>query len=188
MADYKRCIPIILKAEGGLTEDKYDTGGITNWGVSLAFAKDTKDLNLFDKDFDGDIDRYDIQKLTIEDATEAFKKYMWDKFNLDNEPSNKVALTIFDIAVNHGNANAGMMIQRALNRMGNNLVIDKKVGPKTLTALHAADPDEFCDEILKVRENFYYKIVENRPNQRCFLKGWLNRIKNLRKVLQDFED
>ena len=171
MADYKKCIPIILKAEGGLCEDKYDTGGITNWGVCLAFAKDTKDYKLFDKDNDGDIDRYDIIKLTIDDATEAFKKYFWDKFKLDNEVSNKKSLVIFDIAVNHGLANAGMMMQRALNKMGYDLVVDKKVGPKTLAALHSADPDEFCDKILEVRENFYYKIVQNRPNQKCFLKG-----------------
>ena len=78
MADYKKCIPIILRAEGGLTEDKYDTGGITNYGVSLAFAKDTKDLELFDMDDNGIINREDIKKLTIEDATKAFKKYMWD--------------------------------------------------------------------------------------------------------------
>ena len=110
------------------------------------------------------------------------------KFNLDNEPSNKAALVIFDIAVNHGNANAGMMMQRALNKMGNDLVVDKKVGPKTIAALHAADPDEFCEQILKVRENFYYKIVENRPSQKVFLKGWLNRIKNLKKILINFED
>ena len=55
--------------------------------------------------------------------------------------------------------------------MGNNLVVDKKVGPKTLAALHAADPDEFCDQILIVRENFYHKIVANRPSQKVFLKG-----------------
>ena len=93
------------------------------------------------------------------------------KFKLDDEESNKKALVIFDISVNHGLANAGMMMQRALNKMGNDLVVDKKVGPKTLAALHAADPDEFCDEILKVRENFYHKIVANRPSQKVFLKG-----------------
>ena len=171
MADYKKCIPIILKAEGEYSNDAADSGGPTKWGVCLAFARDTKDYRLFDKDQDGDIDIRDIKKLTIEDATEAFHDYFWQKFNLDDEPSNKKALCIFDISVNHGLANAGMMIQRALNKMGNNLVVDKKVGPKTLAALHAADPDEFCDQILKVRENFYYKIVENRPSQKVFLKG-----------------
>ena len=109
--------------------------------------------------------------LTIDDATEAFHKYFWVKLGLDDEPSDKVGLVVFDIAVNHGIANAGMMVQRALNKMGNNLTVDKKIGPKTLAALHAADPDEFCYQVLKGRENFYYKIVENRPSQKVFLKG-----------------
>ena len=142
---------------------------------------------MVDVDKNGVINREDIKKLTIDDATKIFKRHFWDKLKLDDEPSDKVGLVVFDIAVNHGLGNAGMMVQRALNKMGNNLVVDKKIGPKTLAALHAADPDEFCDVVLKVRENFYYKIVENRPNQRCFLKGWLNRIKNLRKALKDFD-
>jgi lysozyme family protein len=71
MADYKLCIPVILRAEGELSDDPADAGGITKWGVCLRFAKDTKNLELFDKDGDGDIDRNDIKKLTIEDATEA---------------------------------------------------------------------------------------------------------------------
>ena len=188
MADYKKCIPVVLKAEGGYCNDPQDSGGPTKYGVCLVFARDTKDYRLFDKDQDGDIDKQDIKMLTIDDATEAFHKYFWVKLGLDDEPSDKVGLVVFDIAVNHGIANAGMMVQRALNKMGNNLTVDKKIGPKTLAALHAADPDEFCDQVLKVRENFYYKIVENRPSQKVFLKGWLNRIKNLRKVLKDFED
>ena len=171
MADYKRCIPVIIAAEGCYSEDAADTGGPTKWGVCLAFAKDTNNMRLFDKNLDGKITKSDIKMLTIEDASEIFKRYFWDKFKLDDEESNKKALVIFDISVNHGLANAGMMIQRALNKMGNNLVVDKKVGPKTLAALHAADPDEFCDQVLKVRENFYYKIVENRPSQKVFLKG-----------------
>ncbi len=171
MADYKKCIPVIIAAEGKYSNDPADSGGPTKWGVCLTFAKDTGDLELIDKNGDKRITIDDIKKLTIEDASEIFKKYFWDKFKLDDEESNKKALVIFDISVNHGLANAGMMMQRALNKMGNNLVVDKKVGPKTLSALHAADPDEFCDEILKVRENFYHKIVANRPSQKVFLKG-----------------
>lgn len=75
MADYRKSIPVILKNEGGLTDDPYDAGGITNYGVCLRFAQDTGDLELFDVDHDGKITREDIKKLTIDDATEAFKKY-----------------------------------------------------------------------------------------------------------------
>lgn len=186
MADYRKCIPVILKHEGGYCEDEHDAGGATNWGVSLAFAKDTGDLELFDKDDDGDIDRLDIRKLTIEDATRAFKKYFWDKLKLDDEPSNRVALTIFDAAVNHGIWNCSNMVQKTLVDIGFNIAIDGKIGPKTLKALHAADEQIFCNEFHNIRERFYYKIVERKPTQKVFLKGWLNRIKSMKKILEDF--
>lgn len=97
MADYSKSIPIILANEGGLTEDPEDKGGITNFGVCLMFAKDTKDVEIFDMDGDGDIDREDIIHLTKEAAEEGFKKYFWDKYKLDDEPSDKIALVILNI-------------------------------------------------------------------------------------------
>ena len=78
MADYKRCIPVIIAAEGCYSEDATDTGGPTKWGVCLAFAKDTNNMRLFDKNLDGKITKSDIKMLTIEDASEIFKRYFWD--------------------------------------------------------------------------------------------------------------
>lgn len=79
MANYQLIIPIILKHEGGLTDDPYDRGGITNYGISLKFAQSTKDKELLDIDKDGDIDREDIKKLTKERAIEVYKKHFWDE-------------------------------------------------------------------------------------------------------------
>ena len=78
MADYKRCIPIIIEHEGGYCNDPADSGGPTKWGVCLTFAKDTGDLELIDKNGDKRITVDDIKKLTIEDASEIFKRYFWD--------------------------------------------------------------------------------------------------------------
>ena len=180
MADYQLCIPIVLENEGGLVDNPNDRGGITNYGVSLRFAEGTGDMELFDVDHDGDIDREDIKKLSIEDATEGFKKYFWDKFDLDNESSDAVSLCIFDVAVNHGNKNAANMIQKALVEMGYNIAIDGKVGPRTLAALHSANEEKFIERLLDVRSRFYDRIVERNPSQIVFLKGWKNRIKHLR--------
>lgn len=94
MADYSRCIPIIIQHEGVYSEDPEDTGGPTKYGVCLTFAKDTNNMRLFDKNLDGKITKADIKMLTLEDATNIFKAYFWDKYRLDEEPSNKKALVI----------------------------------------------------------------------------------------------
>lgn len=183
MANYQKIIPYTLDFEGGLTEDKNDSGGITNYGVCLMFAKDTRDLELFDKDKDGDIDRNDIKKLTPEDAKKAFKKYFWDKMQLDTIESDKKAFVIFDTAMNSGLGNAIPMTQKALVDLGEKITIDGKYGPKTRAALDSVDEDEFCDAFLNIREKFYHKIVAKRPSQKVFLRGWLNRINGIRKIL-----
>lgn len=187
MANYSEIIPIILKHEGGLTNDPADRGGITNYGISLRFAQSTKNKALLDVDKDGDIDADDIRKLTKEQAIKIYKMYFWDKpFKLDEEPSDKVALILFDAAVNHGNGGAVSLTQKALNSMGYKLDVDGLIGPKTLGALRSADPDKFVDAFLSVREKYYYAIVAKNSSQKVFLKGWLNRIASLKSAVKNF--
>lgn len=186
MADYTQIIPIILKHEGGLTEDPADRGGITNYGISLRFAQGTKDKALLDVDKDGDIDRDDIKKLTKDQAIKVYKKHFWDKMKLDDEPSDKVALILFDAAVNHGVGGASTLTQKALVDLGFSLSVDGIIGPKTTAALRATNPDRFVNAFLNVREKYYRRIVEKNPSQKVFLKGWLNRISSLKTAVKNF--
>jgi hypothetical protein len=41
------------------------------------------------------------------------------------------------------------------------------------------DPQKYLD----VRQEFFKKIVANKPSQSIFLKGWLNRVEGLRKII-----
>lgn len=102
------------------------------------------------------------------------------KFDLDDEPSDAIALLIFDSAVNHGIGGAASLVQKTLDEMGYKLDIDGKIGPKTLAALHDANPDKFVSTFLSVRERYYRRIVQNNPSQNRFLRGWLNRINSLK--------
>jgi lysozyme family protein len=77
------------------------------------------------------------------------------------------------------------MIQKSLANLGFNIALDGIVGPQTKKALHEANAEAFCEQILQIREKFYYRIVERKPSQKVFLRGWLNRIKNLKKALAD---
>ena len=80
------------------------------------------------------------------------------------------------------------MIQRTCNKLGYKLDIDGKFGPKTKRALEECDECDFCNTFLDVRENFYHKIVERRSSQKVFLRGWLNRINQLRDIIKTYPD
>ena len=92
------------------------------------------------------------------------------------------------MAMNHGTRNCSRMVQKALVELDllTSDDIDGIAGPKTFNAMHSADEDNFLEHLLSVRERFYYKIVENKPSQKVFLRGWLNRVKSLRTVLETF--
>ena len=94
MADFNKCIKIILKNEGGYVWNPDDTGGETNYGIS---KKQYPNL--------------DIKNLSKKKATEIYRKDYWDKIQGDKINDEKLALNIFDCSVNCGIRRAVKMIQ-----------------------------------------------------------------------------
>ena len=56
------------------------------------------------------------------------------------------------------------------------LKADGIVGKNTLAALNRQDPQVFFNRLKARRKQFYERIVEKRPSQVRFLKGWLRRL------------
>ena len=68
---------------------------------------------------------------------------------------------------------------------GANLVIDGKIGNKTLFALNNIDSEKFLEVYHRLQRNFYISIVRNKPTQQVFLKGWLNRVDRKEKFIKN---
>lgn len=178
---YDKIIQFTLKYEGVLSDHPADRGGITKYGISLKAAQESQNY-LLDINDDGVIDSKDIRELDRETSIEFYKEEFWDvPYDLDLLESAKKQFVIFDCNVNHGSGNTTRLIQCALRAMGNTLSIDGKYGRITQSLLVDADEDRFFDTMLEKRENFYNAIVRKRPSQRVFLKGWLNRIRQMRE-------
>ena len=85
-------------------------------------------------------------------------------------------LVQFDTAVNMGVGRAVRFLQQAVG-----CGVDGDFGPATERAVAACDPGDTVVKYCNTREAFYRRIVENKPSQAVFLKGWMNRLNSLRK-------
>lgn len=163
----------VLKWEGGLCDDPADAGGITKYGVSLRFLQNIKP----------DATRYDIINMTKAEAKALFKKHFWDRCRCAEMPD-KTAFILYDTAVNVGCKQAVKFLQRAVGTF-----VDGLIGPKTIKAACTVnDNPEVLDNFLHQREVFYENLAKNKPSQKVFLKGWLNRTKDLRKQIKEYKN
>ena len=149
MADHKKLVPFVLKHEGGVVNDPDDAGGFTNKGVTL---------KTFRSVFGDDKTKEDLINITDEQWGKIFKEYYWDKLKADDIESQSVANMSVDWAYNAGVS-----------------TVAKKIGSGSLKLINSKDPKELFEQIKAARIMFYKKLVEKKPTNAKFLKGWLNR-------------
>lgn len=178
-----------LKWEGGLTDDKYDPGGITNYGVDIAMLRDME-LVKSKKEFLRalgvrlPVDRETIKRLTKAQAAEIYRFQVWSPLECWRY-ADPVGVVLFDAGMNNGNGNSVKFIQRAHNDLKPNskLTVDGALGPKTRQAILSDDPNKLAKLAIDRREYFFRSLVKVKPKMQKFLKGWTNRTADLRKYL-----
>lgn len=158
--------------EGWLSDDKDDRGGITMCGISLQFLRDENlDLNK-----DGTIDKDDVLSVTPEKAAQIFKKFFWDRSDLDSFPP-ALAIIFYCSSTNCGTRQTNKLLQRALD-----VNDDGIIGPITKKAIAECDVAATAERFSDERVKFYNSICVTRPTNKKFLKGWLNRVESCRKL------
>ena len=177
-----------VRADGvSFSNHPKDPGGATNYGISLRFLRkqesgvDSDGFAYGDYDRDGDIDADDIRALTVDQAGELYVTHFWKPHKIDKLPA-RLAIKIFDMAVNMGPRRAIRLLQKALNRAGFRVAVDGVIGPETLGVLNPGPTDQDADRVLDVlaatrdvTSAFYEHLAEARPELKVFLKGWLKR-------------
>ncbi|MBD5647975.1 MAG: hypothetical protein HDQ89_10345 [Desulfovibrio sp.] len=177
------------KWEGGLSDHPADRGGLTAYGATIGFVQEIA-ATASGKNFLQAIGvalpvtKAVMRQLRPGQVAAMFRRERWDALRLDDLPFRQAAL-LYDASVNHGPAQAVKLSQRGYNRCvahGVKLAVDGILGPLTRKALQT-DTDKVVREIIEARREFYEGIVASRPDQRVFLKGWLNRANALEKLL-----
>lgn len=153
----------------GVIKKKSDLGGPTLAGVTLTTFQEWRVSKGKPKPTEAD-----LAKLSYEEWLSILKSLFWDRCKGDEIRSQSVANMFVDW-VWHSGPGVIRNVQDIFS-----LRQDGIVGPKTLAALNAVPAQTVFDRIKAVRERYYRKIVQNRPGQAVNLKGWLNRLNDLK--------
>lgn len=158
MSDFARCVSLVLKHEGGYSHDPRDPGGETKYGIS----KRAYPLE-------------DIANLTVERATELYRRDYWRLIHGDELPF-PLAVSVFDAAVNSGVRRAVCWLQNALH-----IPCDGKIGPQTLSAAQSCNLAGTAQRYADIRLDF----LERLPTWPAFGAGWKRRVQDtLHEALQ----
>lgn len=175
----QKIIDDIIEREGGYVDDPADSGGETNFGITIKVARA--------HGYAGP-----MKNLPRDVAVDIYSERYWDALNLDfiELKSPSTAEELADTGVNMGIGRAGVFLQRALNSLNHAgkypaLVLDGGVGPKTIEAFNkymewrGAKGELVLVRLLNCQQGFYYmELAEKRPKDKKFLYGWLlNRVK-----------
>lgn len=161
MATFEPALAYMLKHEGGWSDDPYDKGGATNFGITFALAK-----------------RYGIDtetSLRLITPQQVATIYRCEFWKFDGIQDQRVASKIFDMCVNMGPGHAIKLLQCALNSMGIMIKVDGVYGIHTQEATNSIAAISVLSALQEECSDYYKSVVDNNPSQRKFLKGWLNR-------------
>lgn len=166
---FKNAVQIVLGLEGGFSEYNPSTKDPrTNKGITQPeFDEFRRKNNLQSKD---------VKDITTDEAIEIYKQEYWDKIQGDKLDARnpKLAIVIFDSAVNNGIGGANGIIKSIVNTDGN------RFDDKMIEDIIAADKsNDLYSNIINKRYQKYKDIIAKEPVMDVYGKGWNNRLDNL---------
>ena len=161
--------------EGGYSNNKYDRGGETNYGITKIFMEQYK------KALPGGKVK-PIKEITKEDAYNMYNA-MWNQHNLGYLKDKSIAVLLNDYMINSNEWEVAKRVQEILNKKGHEIKVDRIIGPKTIEAINKTDRIWLIEEILMDRYKNYRKQVKLRPTQETFYEGWINRLNKIAELV-----
>src|ERR1051326_2925202 len=135
---------VVIGIERGVTTDR---GGLTKYGIS---KRQYPDL--------------DIANLTLDQARRIYETDYWNKCRCDSLPA-RLAVCVFDAAVNEGQGTAIRMLQRAVK-----VLDDGMIGPSTIAAAHSVS--DALTRFLAERAFMYAHTLDFETEGH----GWMSRL------------
>lgn len=179
MAEFKQAIGPVLVHEGGFVNNSSDPGGATNFGISLRWLKDQKDLDghlLGDLDHDGDVDVDDIKAMTLDEAMAIYQTKWWNPWPYGALQSQRIANKAFDTSINMGTVRGFKIAESALNATLPTQLASGKFDQAMLAAFNAVtDVVRYLKNFAAAQVAAYNAIITHNPKLEQFRDGWLKR-------------
>lgn len=169
---YLRAVTLTLLWETDRYTDRpNDRGGPTKYGITQRFLRAVYGTEKAPHPRD----------LTLEDALRIYHEQFWQRLRADEFEREDVASKVFDMAVNMGEGNAVLYLQRALNTVLDDLVplltVDGRIGSKTIAAANhpAAKTAAVMERLIALQGAFYHRLVAGDATQAENSGGWARR-------------
>lgn len=170
---FERFIPIIIRNEcgngNGYVNNPNDTGGETIYGIC---RKNFPTIKIW-KSLDDILNKkqYKPSQEELDEIYDIYHDIYYVSSKVDNIIEEELALQVFDMSVNSGVIRAIKILQSIVG-----VTVDGICGKKTLNAVNSTH--NLVEEYKNKRKEFYTNLSNNKPSNKIFLKGWLNRVEN----------
>lgn len=170
MDKFKKALEFTLKWEGGFSDHPSDKGGATNFGITQLAYDLFRDCAL--------TYRQSVKKITKQEVEDIYYEFYWRIICADSMDL-PLATVCFDWCVHSGPKRVIRALQKILG-----VAPDGIFGKDTFVAFKMQHPEQRQNLpylMISAREAFLKSIAVGK--QKVFLKGWLNRTKDLRRFI-----
>jgi lysozyme family protein len=154
--NFRDCLELVLKHEGGYVDHPKDPGGRTNLGVTQRVWEEWIGHPATEKD---------MRELTPAIVAPMYEMRYWRTSYCEKLPRG-LDLLVFSMAVNAGAGRSVKLLQDAIG-----VVADGVIGPNTMAKINEANVETLIDKFSEAR-TAYYKGLKLFP---VFGRGWTAR-------------
>ena len=161
MDKFKDCLALVLHHEGGYVDHPKDPGGATKYGITNGTYQGWLRAN-------GKTPHH-VKYITDDEVGAIYRQTYWNVIKGDDLPAG-IDYAVFDAAVNSGTNRGAKWMQKALGT-----VPDGIVGPSTIFAANALDPEERV-EVIKKAIATRLGFLKGLSIWGTFGRGWARRV------------
>ena len=165
---FDRALEYVLKNEGGFVNDPNDPGGATNYGITQGTYASWRGEP---------VNALDVETMSLEEAGTIYRERYWTPLGCDKLRQYPIACAMFDAGVLFGiHASATSAQQASMFMLPEGLVVDGKIGVKSIAALDLVQPQVFLPGFRHMLRQRVNRIIELRPTSERYRDGWNARI------------